>query len=201
MSASTGSPYLKPNETTVIRSPESPSPAKAYRIRARSSWTFSAEVSRIRSASARSGWSSSRSAAMPSTTRPPSWSGCGRLTLSNRRTRVSSEASRNTVYGRTPRAYRSLMADFRSVENARLRTSTTAASRGTPPLARRARSAMVGSRSAGMLSATNQSRSSSDLAAVLRPAPDSPVMMTISGAESSAAVMGYPRASCSGPPV
>ena len=61
------------------------------------------------------------------------------------------------------------MADFRSVEKARLRTSTTAASRGTAPLARRARSAMVGSRSGGMLSATNQSRSSSDLAAVLRP--------------------------------
>ena len=39
------------------------------------------------------------------------------------------------------------MTDFRSVENARLRTSMTAASRGTAPLARRARSSMVGSRS------------------------------------------------------
>src|SRR5580693_5500636 len=92
------------------------------------------------------------------------------------------------------------MADFRSVENARLRTSTTAASRGTPPLAHRARSTMVGSRSAGMLSATNQSRSSSDLAAVLRPAPDRPVMMTISGDPSSAVtVTPHRRWSCLSP--
>jgi hypothetical protein len=68
------------------------------------------------------------------------------------------------------------------VENARLRTSTTAASFGTAPYARRARSTMVGSSPGGRLSATNQSRSSSDLAAVLRPAPDIPVMITTSGA-------------------
>ena len=73
------------------------------------------------------------------------------------------------------------MTDFRSVENARLRTSTTAASLGTAPRVRLARSTMVGSRSGGRLSATNQSRSSSDFAAVLRPAPDIPVMITISG--------------------
>src|SRR5580692_11109578 len=63
--------------------------------------------------------------------------------------------------------------------------STTAASLGTVPLARRASSAIVGSRPAGRLSATNQSRSSSDFAAVLRPAPDMPVIMTISWPELS----------------
>ena len=97
MSASTGRPYLKPNETTLIRSAASASVANASRIRDRSSCTFSAEVSRIRSASARMPWSSSRSAAIPSTMRPPSCSGCGRATLSNLRTSVSSDASRKTT--------------------------------------------------------------------------------------------------------
>ena len=50
---------------------------------------------------------------------------------------------------------------------------------GVPRLAS---SIMVGSSPGGRLSATNQSRSSSDLAAVLRPAPDIPVMITTSGA-------------------
>ena len=81
-----------------------------------------------------------------------------------------------------PRASSSPMADCRSVENARLRTSSTAATRGTAPIARLASSIMVGSSPGGRLSATNQSRSSSDLAAVLRPAPDIPVMITTSGA-------------------
>src|ERR1700722_14553605 len=70
--------------------------------------------------------------------------------------------------------------------------STTAASRGTVPLARLASSAIVGSSPAGRLSATNQSRSSSDLAAVLRPAPDKPVMMTISCAAPSPFMLGPP---------
>ena len=85
-----------------------------------------------------------------------------------------------------PLASRSPTTDFRSVLNARLRTSTTAAILGTVPWARRARSSIVGSRSGGRLSATNQSRSSRDFAAVLRPAPDIPVMMTISGVLLSA---------------
>src|SRR5262249_17445431 len=59
--------------------------------------------------------------------------------------------------------------------------STTAATRGTSARARRARSSMVTSIAGGRLSATNQSRSSSALAAVERPAPDMPVIMTISG--------------------
>src|SRR6185437_8581172 len=119
---------------------------------------------------------------MPSTTRPFSCSGWGRRTLSNRRTSASSFASRNTTYGCAPMDSSSASADFRSVENARLRTSTTAATRGTAALARRARSSIVTSMAGGRLSATNQSRSSSDLAAVDRPAPDMPVMITISGA-------------------
>ena len=73
------------------------------------------------------------------------------------------------------------MADFRSVVNARLRTSVTAAIFGTAPFDRSARSTMVGSSPGGRLSTTNQPRSSSDLAAVLRPAPDMPVMITRSG--------------------
>src|ERR1022692_1812326 len=96
-----------------------------------------------------------------------------------------------------PRASSSPIADFRSLENGRLRTSTTTAILGTAPLDRLARSTMVGSRSGGRLSATNQSRSSSDFAAVLRPAPDSPVMITISGAWLVLATVflpGFPRA-------
>src|ERR1700760_4259378 len=83
------------------------------------------------------------------------------------------------------------MADFRSVLNARLRTSTTAAIRLTAPLDLAARSTIVGSRPGGRLSTTNQPRSSSDLAAVDRPAPDRPVMMTMS-AMSSAVLMTFP---------
>ncbi len=143
---------------------------KKSRIRARSSWTLSAEVSSTRSASSRSPLSRSRSAAIPSTTRPSSCSGCGRRTLSKRRTSVSSLASRNTTRGRMPREPSSRMLDCRSVENARLlRRSMTAAIRGRVPLARIARSIMVGSRPGGRLSMTNQSRSSRDLAVVLLP--------------------------------
>src|SRR6266487_1718824 len=182
MSASSGSPYLNPNDTTVTRSAVSAALPKVSRSRARSSCTFSSELSSTRSASPRMPRSSSRSAVMPSMTRRPSCSGCGRRTLSNLRTSVSSFASRKTIYGRMSLASSSPIADLRSLENGRLRTSTTTAILGTSPLARLARSTIVGSRSGGRLSATNQSRSSSDFAAVLRPAPDIPVMITISGA-------------------
>src|SRR5690349_2040714 len=128
---------------------------------------------------------------MPSVTRPLPWRGCGRRSLSNRRTSVSSAASRYTTRAVAPRAPRSLMADFRSVLNARLRTSTTAAIRLTAPLDRAARSTIVGSRPGGRLSTTNQPRSSRDLAAVDRPAPDRPVMMTMSA--MSSALIGFPR--------
>ncbi len=55
-----------------------------------------------RSAFARRSPSSARSAASPSRMRMPCWSGCGRRELSKRRTRASSDASRNTVRRSTP---------------------------------------------------------------------------------------------------
>src|SRR5260370_4091707 len=85
------------------------------------------------------------------------------------------------------------MADFRSVLKARLRTSTTAAIRLTAPLDLAARSTMVGSRPGGRLSTTNQPRSSSDLAAVDLPAPDRPVMMTMSVESSAVLILLLPR--------
>src|SRR5436305_10050408 len=81
------------------------------------------------------------------------------------------------------------MADFRSVLNARLRTSTTAAIRLTAPFDLAARSTMVGSSPGGRLSTTNQPRSSSDLAAVDRPAPDRPVMTTMSAGSSAVLIV------------
>src|SRR5580693_2483557 len=168
-----------------------PRPKKS-RTLARSSCTLSREVSTTRSASPRTSRSSSRSAAMPSVTRPAPCSGCGRRSLSNLRTSVSSVASRNTTCAVAPRAPSSLIADFRSVLNARLRTSTTAASRDTAPLDLAARSTIVGSRPGGRLSTTNQPRSSRDLAAVDLPAPDNPVMTTMS-VWSSAILMRLPR--------
>ena len=106
--------------------------------------------------------------------------GCGLRTFSKRCTRAESAASRNSTCGATPRAPSEEIADFRSVENARDRTSTIAAMPASD--ARSARSSIVGSSAGGRLSTTNQPRSSSDLAAVDRPAPDMPVMMTMSGA-------------------
>src|SRR5579862_5844511 len=126
---------------------------------------------------------------MPSGTRPVPCSGCGRLSLSNRRTSVSSDASRNTMRAAAPRAASSLTADFRSVLNARLRKSMTAAIRDTAPLVLTARSTMVGSRVGGRLSTTYQPRSSSALAAVDRPAPDSPVMITMSVLPSAVSML------------
>src|SRR5580704_16441724 len=162
------------------RRPTAVPPPKKSLILARSWWTLSREVSSTRSASPRTSRSSSRSATMPSVTRPVPCSGCGRRSLSNRRTSVSSAASRNTMRAAAPRAASSLTADLRSVLNARLRKSMTAAIRDTAPLVLVARSTMVGSRVGGRLSTTYQPRSSSALAAVDRPAPDSPVMITTS---------------------
>src|SRR5277367_3907734 len=179
MSASTGRPYLWPNEMSDRRRPAAVPPPKKSLILARSWWTLSREVSSTRSASPRTSRSSSRSATMPSVTRPVPCSGCGRRSLSNRRTSVSA-ASRNTMRAAAPRAASSLTADLRSVLNARLRKSMTAAIRDTAPLVLVARSTMVGSRVGGRLSTTYQPRSSSALAAVDRPAPDSPVMITMS---------------------
>ena len=75
---------------------------------ARSWVTVRCEVSMTRSALSRSGRSSSRSAAMPSTSRPSPCSGWLRRTCSNRRISTSSSASRNSTRGLKPRASRSL---------------------------------------------------------------------------------------------
>ena len=78
------------------------------------------------------------------------------------------------------------MTPVRSVENARLRTSITTASRVTAPWLRLPSSTMVATSSGGRLSTTKKPRSSRHLAAVLRPAPDRPVTITVSSAPRSA---------------
>lgn len=154
-------------------------------ILARSSCTFRLEVSMTRSASPRSSRRSSRSAAMPSTMRPSPWRGCGRRTDSKRRTRASSEDSRNTMRRVTWRDSRSARDWWRSSKNRRPRTSTTTAIRATFPWERAPSSTIVGIRAGGRLSTTNQPRSSRHLAAVERPAPDIPEMITSSGMAAS----------------
>ena len=72
-------------------------------------------------------------------------------------------------------ASRSLSTDRRSALNARLRTSMTTAMRVMSPCARAPSSTIVAISSGGRLSTTNQPRSSRTFAAVLRPAPDSPL--------------------------
>lgn len=66
MSASIGSPYLKPNDSTVTLVDRLASPPKARSMLSRRPRTDSVEVSMIRSAVARTGASIRRSAAMPS---------------------------------------------------------------------------------------------------------------------------------------
>ena len=66
MSASIGSPYLKPNDSTVTLVCAMASPPNARSMLSRSERTDSVEVSMIRSAEARTGASMARSAAMPS---------------------------------------------------------------------------------------------------------------------------------------
>ena len=61
--------------------------------------------------------SSSRSSWMPSSSRPSPWSGCGRRTLSKRRTSASSVASRKTRLGRSPRSRAAAMASSRACAN------------------------------------------------------------------------------------
>ena len=103
MSASTGMPYLNPNDTTVARSRL----RVVARERARSPWRelvhVEVEVSITMSAPPRRSPSSSRSAVMPSSSRPLPCSGCGRRAASCRRTSTSSAASRYRIVGRVPR--------------------------------------------------------------------------------------------------
>ena len=78
-------------------------------------------------ASARRSRSISRSAWMPSSSRPSPCSGCGRRTLSNRRTSASSVASRKIRCGCQPASRSAASPACSSEWNARARTSTTAA--------------------------------------------------------------------------
>ena len=92
---------------------------------------------------------------------------------------------RRTPRGTARAARRRARRARRSRTSGRWRTPATARRRSPrcrPATRRSARSSMVGSSAGGRLSTTNQPRSSSDLAAVDRPAPDMPVMMTMSGA-------------------
>src|SRR5262245_53127757 len=85
----------------------------------------------------------------------------------------------------------------RSSVNARLRTSITTATLVTAPRACAPSSTMVEISSGGRLSTTNQPRSSRHLAAVLRPAPDSPVTTATSTPEDGTVVVGGSASCCS----
>ena len=138
-------------------------------------------VSSTRLASPRTPCSSSRSAAIPSTTRPPP--------QRMRAAHALEPADQGLVAGLEehdvgPGAPGLEVADDRLQVGAE-RAAAHVDDRGDPGHSAlgppRRDPGIVGSRSGGRLSATNQSRSSRDFAAVLRPAPDIPVMMTISG--------------------
>ena len=138
------------------------------------------DVSMIRSASPFSDSIISRSLRMPSITRSPGASGWRRRVASNRRTRSSSDASRNTIRHGIDRSRRSSSARDSSAKNTPPRTSTTIATRRGPPAAV-ASSAIFPMSAGGRLSTTKYPRSSKLFAASDRPAPDRPVMMVTSG--------------------
>ncbi len=73
-SASSGMPYLKPNDMTAMRT-LGPASEKTGATFLASWWTLSPEVSITTSASARRSWSMSRSRTMPSRSRPSPCSG------------------------------------------------------------------------------------------------------------------------------
>ena len=97
---------------------------------------------------------------------------------------MSSEASRNSTRGVMLRVARSLRTQSRSPVKPRERTSITTASWVMREPAARPSSTIRAISSGGRLSATYQPRSSSTLAAVPRPAPDSPVTSTTSMPDS-----------------
>ena len=119
-------------------------------------------------------------AVMPSSSRPSPCSGCGRRAASWRRTSTSSVASRNTSVACRP------VAPWASVGLQGLRRTTRSGRRPRPRSAARpprlSSTSRTTSRSrlGGRLSTTKQPRSSSSLAAVLRPAPVMPVTTTSS---------------------
>ena len=153
-SASGGSPYLNPNDSTVTRSPRESSPPNSSSTRLRSWLTLRWVVSISTSACPRASTSSSRSAPIPSESRPSPCNGCGRRTLSNRRINTSVSASTNTTRGEKPWSRNACTAPVRSVEKARLRTSSTMAVLRAIPPALYASSAMSSIRAWGRLSTT-----------------------------------------------
>ncbi len=146
----------------------------------RSAGTDSVEVSMTRSAVASTGASMARSAAMPSARVWLPCSGWLRRFCSYRRTRMSSDASRNNTRGVMSRVAKSLRTQSKSPVKPLDLTSITTASWVIREPAAKPRSTMRAMSSGGRLSATYQPRSSSTLAAVPRPAPDSPVTRTTS---------------------
>ena len=142
----------------------------------------------------------SRSSWMPSSRRPSACSGCGRRTLSKRRTSASSVASRKTRLGCSPRSRAAAMASESMPNHPRERTSTTTATcciaaSGLRSRAWSRRSASAESSCGGRLSTTSQPRSSSTLAAVERPAPLMPVTMTMGASASDRRGVGRGRRS------
>ena len=125
-SASTGTPYLNPKLTTVIRSFTVSGVPKALATLSVSWCTLSGVVSMTRSASPRRLAITARSCLMPSSSRPLPWSGCGRRAASWRRTRMSSEASRKSSVVRRVGNFAASCARSES-KNTPARTSTTAA--------------------------------------------------------------------------
>ena len=82
MSASIGSPYLKPKDSTVTAVVPTVSAPNASSMVSRSARTGSVEVSITRSAAARTGASIRRSAAMPSASVSPARIGWARRLFS-----------------------------------------------------------------------------------------------------------------------
>src|SRR5664280_1196144 len=169
--------------------PVSASPNTSSR-RARSWLVFSSPVSTTRSARSRRPASSARSSAMESTTPRAAW-GWRRRVPSKRRISTSSAASRNRMRTRLRPAISASTAGSTSSRSPPPRP-TTKATRFISEPAPSTSSETLAMSAEGMLSITNQPRSSSVAAAVDRPAPDIPVTtryslmgpLSVSGASS-----------------
>src|SRR5215207_9089791 len=196
-SESVGRPYLKPKLCSVTLRPARPASANVSVISVASWWMLRSEVSTTMSLASRSSARRARSSLMPSRSVPLPWSGWGRRTDSNRRTRAASVASRKTTRTFTP--VRSAWMMSRSSEKkSRPRMSTIAAMRGREAPARSTSSTSGRNICGGRLSTTYQPRSSSALPTVERPAPDMPVTMSIS-CSCSAVIVSKPPSACRHP--
>ena len=133
-------------------------------------------VSTTTSAWARIGSSIRRSWVMDPIT-PSAASGWRRLVPSKRRTRTSSDASRNSILTRFPVERSASRAGSTSSRYSVPPRPTTSATFSVSDPGTLTSSATLVIRAGGMLSITNQPRSSKVAAAVDRPAPESPVMI------------------------